>query len=274
MSDPNLKDPNLNADGTPRNPNRREPNRAHSSDPNRREPTAREPTARESQAASGAEQANPGGGAPKRRRSRRRSRSGRGRANENAQNQPDKPAGGAAGGANATEPALTLADSLQAAVLRHTSAAVLSRGRGYAKRNRVSELRISAGKVRARVHGSEDQRYRVELSVPQRPAPAIVTKIRWSCDCPYAAEHRRGTCKHVVAVALVVSKRLERTESMRRRWLGQPAANAAEAEPAEFDALAERLLEAFTAEPVSVEAVLNRALAIAPPPFEVPANLL
>ena len=265
MSDPNLKDPNLNADGTPRNPNRREPTA--------REPTAREPTARESQAASGAEQANPGGGAPKRRRSRRRSRSGRGRANENPQNQPDKPTG-AAGGANAAEPALTLADSLQAAVLRHTSAAVLSRGRGYAKRNRVSELRISAGKVRARVQGSEDQRYRVELSVPQRPAPAIVTKIRWSCDCPYAAEHRRGTCKHVVAVSLVVTKRLERTESMRRRWLGQPAANAAEAEPAEFDALAERLLEAFTAEPVSVEAVLNRALAIAPPPFEVPASLL
>lgn len=254
MSDPNLKDPNLNADGTPR--------------VRKQDPNLREPTARESQAASGAEQAN--SGAPKRRRSRRRSRAGRGRANENAENR-----GGAAGGSGPApaEPALTLADSLQAAVLRHTSAAVLSRGRGYAKRNRVSEVRISAGKVRARVLGSEDQRYRVELSVPQRPAPAIVTKIRWGCDCPYAAEHRRGTCKHVVAVALVVAKRLERTESMRRRWLGQPAANAAEAEPAEFDALAERLLEAFTAEPVSVDAVLDRALSIAPPPFEVPATL-
>ena len=74
-----------------------------------------------------------------------------------------------------------------------------------------------------------------------------MTKIRWSCDCPYAAEHRRGTCKHVVALALVASKRIEKNDSMYLRWLGQPAANAAEAAPAEFDALAERMLAAFTA---------------------------
>jgi uncharacterized Zn finger protein len=164
-----------------------------------------------------------------------------------------------------------LAESLRAAVLRHTSQAVLGRGTGYAKRNRVAELRVSAGRVRARVRGSGEQRYRVELAVPQRPAPPVVTKIRWSCDCPYAAEHRRGTCKHVVALALVAAKRIEKTESMYLRWLGQPAANAAEAAPAEFDALAERLLAAFTAPPVSVESVLTHAVSVSPPPFDIPA---
>ncbi len=157
-------------------------------------------------------------------------------------------------------------------MLRHTSAAVLGRGTGYAKRNRVSELRVSAGRIRGRVRGSGDQRYRVELTVPQRPAPAQITKIRWSCDCPYAAEHRRGTCKHVVALALVAAKRIERTEAMHLRWLGQPAANAAEAAPAEVDALADRLLAAFTAKPVSVDDVLVRAVSISPPPFDIPAR--
>ena len=146
---------------------------------------------------------------------------------------------------------------------------MLGRGTGYAKRNRVAELRVSAGRVRARVRGSGEQRYRVELAVPQRPAPPIVTKIRWSCDCPYAAEHRRGTCKHVVALALVAAKRIEKTESMYLRWLGQPAANAAEAAPAEFDALAERLLAAFTAQPVSVDDVLAHAISVSPPPFDL-----
>lgn len=168
-----------------------------------------------------------------------------------------------------TDGALALSDSLQTAVLRHTTAAVLGRGRGYVKRKRVIDLRVSAGKVRARVLGSGKERYRVELAAPQRPPPAVVTKIRWNCDCPYAAGHRRGTCKHVVAVAIVAAQRLERTESARRRWLGQPAANAVEAEPKEFDALAERLLAAFSAEPVGVEHVLDRAFTIAPPPFEV-----
>jgi hypothetical protein len=110
----------------------------------------------------------------------------------------------------------------------------------------------------------------VELTSPQRPAPAVVTKIRWTCDCPYASEHRRGTCKHVVAVAIVAAKRLERPDAL-ARWLGQPAVNAAEAEPAEFDALADRMLAAFTAEPVDVDTVLDRAYTIAPPPFEVHA---
>jgi hypothetical protein len=168
--------------------------------------------------------------------------------------------------------AKALSESLKAAVLRHTSAAVLGRGTGYAKRNRVAELRVSAGRVRARVRGSGSQRYRVELAVPQRPAPPVVTKVRWSCDCPYAAEHRRGTCKHVVALALVAGKRIEKNDAMYLRWLGQPAANAAEAAPAEFDALAERMLAAFTAEPVEIDAVLDHAMAVAPPPFDVPAR--
>jgi uncharacterized Zn finger protein len=165
-----------------------------------------------------------------------------------------------------------LAESLRAAVLRHTSAAVLGRGTGYAKRNRVAELRISGGRARARVRGSGSQRYRVEIAVPQRPSPRVVTKVRWSCDCPYAAEHRRGTCKHVVALALVAAKRIERNEAMYQRWMGQPSANAAEASPAEFDALAERLLAAFSAQPADVEHVLDHAMTVAPPPFEVPAR--
>lgn len=207
------------------------------------------------------------GPSPKKRRRRRRSRSDKSanrapdQSNASRQPQDDEPA--------ASEGARALAESLKAAVLRHTSQAVLGRGTGYAKRNRVAELRVSAGRVRARVRGSGEQRYRVELAVPQRPAPPLVTKIRWSCDCPYAAEHRRGTCKHVVALALVAAKRIEKTESMYLRWLGQPAANAAEAAPAEFDALAERLLEAFTAQPVSVGDVLKHAVSVSPPPFDL-----
>ena len=207
-------------------------------------------------------------GSQKKRRSRRRSRSGKKGprpAEQPAVRPVDEPP-------TASEGAQRLAQSLQEAVLRHTSAAVLGRGTGYAKRNRVSELRVSAGRIRGRVRGSGDQRYRVELTVPQRPAPAQITKVRWSCDCPYAAEHRRGTCKHVVALALVAAKRIERTEAMHLRWLGQPAANAAEAAPAEVDALAERLLAAFTAQPMSVDEVLVRAVTIAPPPFDIPAR--
>jgi hypothetical protein len=209
-----------------------------------------------------------GGPSPKKRRRRRRSRSDKQNANRapdqsNAARQPQDNEPAASDGARA------LAESLRAAVLRHTSQAVLGRGTGYAKRNRVAELRVSAGRVRARVRGSGEQRYRVELAVPQRPAPPLVTKIRWSCDCPYAAEHRRGTCKHVVALALVAAKRIEKTESMYLRWLGQPAANAAEAAPAEFDALAERMLEAFTAQPVSVGDVLAHAVSVSPPPFDL-----
>jgi hypothetical protein len=207
----------------------------------------------------------------KRRRSRRRSRSGEAKGNA-PKAQPQHLRAAEEDAPAVSEGARKLAESLQEAVLRHTSAAVLGRGTGYAKRNRVSELRVSAGRIRARVRGSGDQRYRVELTVPQRPAPAVVTKIRWSCDCPYAAEHRRGTCKHVVALALVAAKRIERTEAMHLRWMGQPAANAAEAAPAEVDALADRLLAAFTAQPVSVNDVLVRAMTIAPPPFDVPAH--
>jgi hypothetical protein len=199
-------------------------------------------------------------GGNRRRRSNGRRRSGDA-AKSTARSAPAPKGGNEAGRA--------LGESLQAAVLRHTTAAVLSRGRGYAKRRRVSELRIGAGRVRARVQGSGDRRYHVELITPQQPAPAVVHKIRWSCDCPYAAEHRRGTCKHVVAVALVTAERLANDEGTLRRWLGQPSGNAAEAEPAELDELAARMLDAFTAEPVSVDEVVDRALAIAPPPFEV-----
>jgi uncharacterized Zn finger protein len=209
-------------------------------------------------------EAEAGAGTPKRRRRRRRRSRGTGSGASGAP-QPQAAASEAAEGPKA------LADSLKAAVLRHTSSAVLGRGTGYAKRNRVAELRVSAGRVRARVRGSGSQRYRVEIAVPQRPAPPVVTKVRWSCDCPYAAEHRRGTCKHVVALALVAAKRIERNEAMYLRWLGQPAANAAEASPAEFDAIAERLLAAFSAQPVEVDEVLTRAMTVAPPPFDVPA---
>ncbi len=168
-----------------------------------------------------------------------------------------------------TEASRALSESLQAAVFGHTSGAVLARGRGYVKRNRVTELRVSAGRIRARVLGSDGERYRVELTAPQTPAPPVITKIRWNCDCLYAAEHRRGTCKHVVAVALVAARRFERADALRRRWMGGAAAEAPEAEPEEFTALAERLLAAFTAPPVSAEDVLVRAIAIAPPPFSV-----
>jgi hypothetical protein len=238
--DPNRADPNA-AD-----PNRtdRDPNRID--DPNRADGNGSDPNAK-----------------PKRRRSRRRSRKKRPGTQAAPVQAVEEPA--------ASEGAHLLAESLQEAVLRHTSAAVLSRGTGYAKRNRVSELRVSAGRVRGRVRGSGDQRYRVELTVPQRPAPEKVTKVRWSCDCPYAAEHRRGTCKHVVALVLVAAKRIEKTEAMHLRWHGHPAANAAEAAPAEIDALQERLLAAFTAQPVSVGEVMVRSVGISPPPFDVKA---
>jgi hypothetical protein len=252
-TDPNTR---AGADVGPRDPNRRDPNRVETAaGPNVVDPNLIDPNAKPD-------------GTPRRRRSRRRSRSGKKRTADATASEPkavDEPPA-------ASEGAKRLADSLREAVLRHTSAAVLGRGTGYAKRNRVSELRVSAGRIRGRVRGSGDQRYRVELTVPQRPAPAQITKIRWSCDCPYAAEHRRGTCKHVVALALVAAKRIERTEAMHLRWLGQPAANAAEAQPAEIDALAERLLAAFTAQPVDVGDVLVRAVTISPPPFDIPAR--
>jgi hypothetical protein len=239
--------------------------------PNGGQPTGGQPnggTPNRGQSKSG--QPSSGGPKPRRRGGRRR---GRG----NARNKPRAAATAPAPRRAPEETTDTddevraLSDSLRDSVLRHTTAAVLGRGRGYAKRNRVSGLRIGGGRVRARVQGSGAQRYLVELTTPTQPPPTVVRRIRWSCNCPYAAEHRRGTCKHVVAVALVTAERLARTESLRRRWLGEPSGNAAEAEPAELDTLADRLLAAFTAEPVSVDDVLTRAMSIAPAPFDVPA---
>lgn len=207
-------------------------------------------------------------GTKRRRRSRRRTRSESADSTQPSGNGPQI-AIVADGAAPVTEASRALSESLQAAVFGHTSGAVLARGRGYVKRNRVTELRVSAGRIRARVLGSDGERYRVELTAPQTPAPPVITKIRWNCDCLYAAEHRRGTCKHVVAVALVAARRFERADALRRRWMGGAAAEAPEAEPEEFTALAERLLAAFTAPPVSAEDVLVRAIAIAPPPFSV-----
>jgi hypothetical protein len=219
--------------------------------------------------------AAPGSGSSRRRRRSRRRR-GQSSGQNGAQNSGQSPtqaatSGRNGGGESATRSPGTLGESLQAAVLHHTTGPVLSRGRGYVARKRVTDLRVSAGRVRGRVLGSGNERYRVEIAAPERPAPEIVTKVRWSCDCPYAAEHRRGTCKHVVALALVASKRIDRTPALRQRWLGQPAANAAAAEPAELDALAERLLAAFTVTPVSVDEVMERVMDTAPPPFEVRA---
>lgn len=217
----------------------------------------------------------PGSGSPRRRRrgGRRRGRGGARKQGTGAAAAATAPRAQAPRRAPEETPAddeaRGLADSLREAVLRHTTAAVLNRGKGYAKRNRVSNLRVGAGRVRARVQGSAAQRYQVELATPGQPPPEVVRRVRWSCNCPYAAEHRRGTCKHVVAVALVAADRLARTESLRRRWLGEPSSNAAEAEPAELDALAERLLAAFTFAPVTVDDVLTRAMSIAPAPFDV-----
>ncbi|MBV8951964.1 MAG: hypothetical protein JOZ99_13890 [Actinobacteria bacterium] len=216
----------------------------------------------------------PGAGSSKR---RRRGGRRRGRGNARKQVQPttvatatqEAPPRHPGADAPVDDAGRALADSLREAVLRHTTAAVLGRGKGYAKRNRVSALRVGAGRVRARVQGTGAQRYQVELATPGQTPPEVVRRLRWSCNCPYAAEHRRGTCKHVVAVALVAAERLARTESLRRRWLGEPSSNAAEAEPAELDALAERLLAAFTLAPASVDDVLARAMSIAPAPFEV-----
>ncbi len=199
---------------------------------------------------------------------RKRRRRGSGRTKQRAASPDGDTADGASRGGDPA--ARALSQSLQEAVLRHSTSAVLNRGRGYVKRKRVSEVRVTAGTVRARVLGSADRRYHVELSVRDRPAPPVVRKVRWTCDCPYAAEHRRGTCKHVVAVAIVAAQKLASNESMRRRWFGQPAGNAAEADAAEIDALAARLTAAFTAEPAPVADVLDRALSIAPPPFEIP----
>jgi hypothetical protein len=206
--------------------------------------------------------------------SKRRRRGGR-RRRGNPRNQPrptttNEPARRAPeADAPIDDEARALSESLRDSVLRHTTTAVLGRGKGYAKRNRVSGVRIGAGRIRARVQGSGAQRYQVELQAPNQPPPEVVRRIRWSCNCPYAAEHRRGTCKHVVAVTLVAADRLARTESLRRRWLGEPSGNAAEAEPAELDALADRLLASFTAQPVTVDQVLQRAVTIAPAPFEL-----
>jgi hypothetical protein len=138
----------------------------------------------------------PSSGGPKPRR-----RGGRRRGRGNARNKPRAAATAPAPRRAQEETTDTddevraLSDSLRDAVLRHTTAAVLGRGRGYAKRNRVSGLRIGGGRVRARVQGSGAQRYLVELTTPTQPPPTVVRRIRWSCNCPYAAEHRRGTCR-------------------------------------------------------------------------------
>lgn len=200
---------------------------------------------------------------PSRRRRRGRRRRGKGGASPQA----------APPAANGSPPPArsVLGESLQAAVLHHTTGPVLQRGRGYVARKRVSDIRVGPGRIRGRVLGSGHERYRVEITAPQRPAPELVTKVRWACDCPYAAEHRRGTCKHVVALVLVASRRLDRVPALRQRWLGQPAANAAAADPAELDALAERLLAAFGRTPVGVDEVMEHVMDVAPPPFEVRA---
>jgi hypothetical protein len=213
--------------------------------------------------------ATPDGGAPapkRRRRSRRRKPRSAAAAPDATASPPELQAVRSADGSDDVS---TLGGSMRAVVLRHTSDPVLARARGYVRQRRVSGLRVRGGVVRARVRGSSRQQYRVELSAPGPPVPMLVKKLRWSCNCPYAAEHRRTTCKHVVAVALVASERLERSEELAAQWLGHVGDESLAASPAAFDALADRLLATFSAPPASAVDALRRADAIAAAPFEV-----
>ncbi len=160
----------------------------------------------------------------------------------------------------------TLAGSLRAAILRHTTALVLSRARGYVRQHRVNELRITTGRIRARVRGAGRQHYRVDIRVPGHAGVEHVGKVRWSCNCIYAVEHRHSTCKHVVAVTLIAADRLEGSPTAVRRWLGHDVDDEA-VSPARFDGLAERLLATFSTSPATVDDALARASALAPAPF-------
>ena len=73
-----------------------------------------------------------------------------------------------------------------------------ARGVKYAEDGRVALGDVGAQHVEARVRGEET--YRVELSADRG-------RLVWSCSCPIGLSGE--CCKHVVAVALIVSGEVE-----------------------------------------------------------------
>lgn len=69
------------------------------------------------------------------------------------------------------------------------------RGRNYYRQNRVHEIEIDGGEIRATVRGSNH--YDVAIDI-------VDDTIRTHCSCPY---EYAGDCKHIVAVLLAVDDR-------------------------------------------------------------------
>jgi uncharacterized Zn finger protein len=86
----------------------------------------------------------------------------------------------------------------QAMILRNASAEIMRRGEEYVRRGAVGALVLRGNVLTAEVEGSEDEPYRVSVTLNGPSGPAVDV-AEASCDCPY---DWGGWCKHIVAVVL------------------------------------------------------------------------
>jgi uncharacterized Zn finger protein len=94
-------------------------------------------------------------------------------------------------------------DLSESLVRRNASAEVVRRGEEYLRRGAVSNAVRRGGVLSAHVEGSDDEPYRVTVTLGRSDVDAA------DCTCPYEWE---GWCKHIVAVLLLVLRAPDQVE--------------------------------------------------------------
>lgn len=109
-------------------------------------------------------------------------------------------------------------DILHAAEVE-TSAAILGRGRTYARAGQVLGLEADDQGFSARIQGSVRTPYRVRL------AKVVISgsdRIDATCTCPYGCDY--GWCKHAAALAYVAAFLVDTQPATRAVWAGEQLA--------------------------------------------------
>jgi hypothetical protein len=123
-------------------------------------------------------------------------------------------------------------DILHAAEVE-TSAAILGRGRTYARAGQVLGLEADDQGFSARIQGSARRPYTVRL------AKVVISgsdRIDATCTCPYGCDY--GWCKHAAALAYVAAFLVDTQPATRAVWVGeQPTQELAELEASDIAVL-------------------------------------
>lgn len=168
------------------------------------------------------------------------------------------------GGARVSPPRRTVgtdpAGRLPAAMLRALAAELsdpgrFSRAKAYARDGAVVDIEIEPGEVRGQVQGSRYEPYEVSIHTePARDGEGLLgliperNELFSTCSCPDAATF--GTCKHGLAVLLVLADEVSIDTAVLERWRSAHGAGdepRRDIEEDEREALIDVLAAALTA---------------------------